>query len=68
VRGQKKRFAEILRGLVEEVLGKKAAKVTPAIVLLVEGAIVTAVIHGSSEAARVARDAAMKLIDEAGRP
>jgi len=64
VRDHKKRFARILRDIVEEALGPKAAKSTPAIVLLVEGAIVTAVIHGSSEAAGIARDAALKLVEE----
>src|SRR5262249_20728428 len=44
VRGHKQRFSEFLRGLVEEAVGKSAAKVAPAVALLVEGAIVTAVI------------------------
>lgn len=66
VRDHKKRFAEILRGLIEEVLGKKATKMTPAVALLVEGAIVTAVIHGTSESAGIARDAALKLVAETG--
>ncbi len=64
VRGHKQRFGEFLRGLVEEAVGKAAAKIAPAVVLLVEGAIVTAVIQGSPEAADVARDAALKLVAE----
>lgn len=62
VRGHKQRFGEFLRGLVEEAIGKEAAKVAPAVALLVEGAVVTAVIQGSPNAADVARDSAMKLV------
>ena len=65
MRRHKQRFSEFLRGLVEEVIGKSAAKVSPAVALLVEGAIVTAVIQGSPDAADVARDAALKLVAEA---
>jgi AcrR family transcriptional regulator len=64
VRGHKRRFGEFLRGLVEEAVGKSAAKVAPAVALLVEGAIVTAVIQGKPDAADVARDAALKLVAE----
>src|SRR4051812_4364171 len=64
VRGHKQRFSEFLRGLVEEMVGKAAAKVAPAVNILVEGAIVTAVIQGSPDAADVARDAALKLVGE----
>jgi AcrR family transcriptional regulator len=63
VRGHKERFGEFLRGLVEEAVGK-SAKVGPAVALLVEGAIVTAVIQGKPDAADVARDAALKLVAE----
>jgi len=62
VRGHKQRFSEFLRGLVEETVGKAAAKVAPAVSVLVEGAIVTAVIQGNSDAADVARDVALKLV------
>jgi AcrR family transcriptional regulator len=62
VKGHKSRFQEFLAGLVEESLGKGAAKVAPAVGLLVEGAIVTAVIQGSPDAVDVARDAALKLV------
>jgi AcrR family transcriptional regulator len=61
VRGHKQRFSEFLRRLVEETVGKAAVKVAPALSILVEGAIVTAVIQGNPEAADVARDAALKL-------
>ncbi|MGO9108806.1 MAG: TetR/AcrR family transcriptional regulator [Thermoguttaceae bacterium] len=64
VRGHKQRFSEFLRGLVEESVGKAATKVAPALALLVEGAVVTAVIQGSPDAADVARDAALKLVAE----
>jgi len=65
VKGHKRRFQEFLASLVEESLGKSAAKVAPAVGLLVEGAIVTAVIQGSPDAVDVARDAALKLVAEA---
>ena len=65
VKDHKRRFHEFLAGLVEESLGKGAAKVAPAVGLLVEGAIVTAVIQGSPDAVDVARDAALKLVAEA---
>ena len=64
VRGHKQRFSEFLRGLVEESVGKAAAKVAPAVTILVEGALVTAVIQGNPAAADVARDAALKLVGE----
>ena len=62
VRGHKQRFSEFLRGLVEETVGKAAAKVAPAVAILVEGAVVTAVIQGNPDAADVARDTALKLV------
>lgn len=62
VRGHKQRFSEFLRGLVEASVGKAAAKVAPAVAVLVEGALVTAVIQGVPDAADVARDAALKLV------
>ena len=63
-RGHKQRFSEFLRGLVEQTVGKAAAKVAPAVNILVEGAIITAVIQGKPDAADVARDAALKLLAE----
>jgi AcrR family transcriptional regulator len=65
VRGHKQHFSQFLRGLVEETVGKSAAKVAPAVSILVEGAIMTAVIQGSPTAADVACDAAMKLVGQA---
>jgi AcrR family transcriptional regulator len=62
VRDHKWRFADLLRGLVEEAAGQGAVQLTPAIALLVEGAIVTALIHGTPDAAEVARDAALQLV------
>jgi AcrR family transcriptional regulator len=64
VRGHKQRFGEFLRGLVEQTVGKSAAEVAPAVTLLIEGAIVTAMIQGTPDAADVARDAALKLASE----
>jgi AcrR family transcriptional regulator len=63
-RGHKQRFSEFLQGLVAESVGKAAARVAPAVAILVEGAIVTAVIQGNPGAADVARDAALKLVGE----
>ncbi|HEX4956050.1 MAG TPA: TetR/AcrR family transcriptional regulator [Thermoanaerobaculia bacterium] len=65
VRDHKRRFAEMLRGFVEEAVGGRAVALASAISLLVEGAIVTAMIRGTSEAAGVARDAALKLAEQA---
>jgi AcrR family transcriptional regulator len=65
VRDHKRRFAELLRGILEEAVGQGAATLAPAIALLVEGAIVTAVIHGTPDAADVAHDAALKLVEKA---
>ena len=62
VRGHKQRFSEFLRGLVEKTVGKAGTKIAPAVSILVEGAIVTAVIQGNPDAADVARDAALKLV------
>jgi AcrR family transcriptional regulator len=64
VRGHKQRFSEFLRGLVEQTVGKAGAKVAPAVNILVEGAIITAVIQGNPDGADVARDAALKLVGE----
>jgi len=62
VRGYKQRCSQFLKGLVEKSVGKSAAKVAPAVSVLVEGAIVTAVIQGNPHAADVASDAALKLL------
>ena len=62
----KERFHEMLKGIISETAGAKAAEeMTPAIALLVEGAIVTAVMEQSSRPADVARDAALALVAKA---
>ena len=67
VRGHKQRFSEFLRGLVEASVGKAAAKAAPAVMILVEGALVTSMIQGNPDAADVARHAALQLVgDEKG--
>lgn len=63
VREHKQRFAALVRGFVESSVGN--AKLAPAISLLVEGAIVTAVIQGRPDAAAVARSAALRMVAEA---
>jgi AcrR family transcriptional regulator len=63
VRGHKQRFGEFLRGLIEESVGKAAGKAAPAVAVLVEGAMITAVIQDHAEAADVARDAALRLVE-----
>jgi AcrR family transcriptional regulator len=65
VRGHKERFAAFLRGLVEHAVGRAAPKIAPAVHLLVEGAIVTAVVHGSAAPADVAYAAAARLVSGA---
>jgi AcrR family transcriptional regulator len=63
----KERFHEMIKGIITETKGTKAASVAPAIALMVEGAIVTAVIEQSSGPADVAKDAAMTLVSKAKR-
>ena len=62
VRGPKKRFHETLAGLVRGAVGPAGEAVAPAVAVLVEGAIVTALIDRSPAAADVARDAAARLL------
>ena len=62
VREHKRRFSEMLRGIVIESAGKDASHLVPMIVLLVEGAAVTSVVQGNPDAANVAREAAMRLL------
>jgi AcrR family transcriptional regulator len=64
VRAYKRRFGAFVRGLVEQSVGKRATKIAPAVALLVEGAVVTAAIQGKPDAADVARDAALKLVEK----
>lgn len=63
----KELFHEMLQEILVEVAGNKATTVTPAIALLVEGAIVTAVMEQSSKPADVARDAALALVSKNSR-
>ena len=52
----------MIQEIVIEVAGSKAESVVPAITLMVEGAIVTAVMQRNSDSADVARDAALTLL------
>jgi uncharacterized protein YejL (UPF0352 family) len=59
----KERFHEMIKQIISEAAGPKAANTaTSAISLLVEGAIVTAVMEQSTKPADVARDAAFALV------
>lgn len=58
----KERFHEMLTEILTETSGKKAASVAPGICLLVEGAIVSAVMEQSATPAVTARDAALALL------
>lgn len=66
-RGHKERFGRMLRELARQAAGRAGAAAAPAIHLLVEGAIVTAVMQGRPDAVEVARDAALKLAKIARR-
>ena len=61
------RFREMLEGIITETAGRKSASLAPAIAVLVEGAIVTAVMERLPDAADVARDAALLLLSKAKR-
>ncbi|MDX1961853.1 MAG: TetR/AcrR family transcriptional regulator [Pirellulales bacterium] len=64
----KDRFHNMLKQTVALVAGEKLAEtMAPAIALLVEGAIVTAVIQQSSKPADTAREAAVTLLAQAQR-
>ena len=63
----KERFHQMLREIITETGGTKAASVAPAIALMVEGAIVSAVMEQTSVTADVAKDAAMTLVPKAKR-
>jgi AcrR family transcriptional regulator len=63
----KERFHEMLKEIITETGGRKAASAAPAIALMVEGAIVTAVMEQTSDPADVAKDAAMTLVSKAKR-
>jgi AcrR family transcriptional regulator len=63
VREAKRRFASLLQSQIELAIGAEASQITPAISLLVEGAIVTAVIENSPNAAEIAHHAARLLVE-----
>ena len=63
----KDRFHEMLREFIVEAAGEKAAAVAPAVSLLVEGAIVSAVMEQSSKPADVAKEAALALVSKNSR-
>lgn len=64
----KQRFREMLRQIVEESAGIRVAEATaPAISMLIEGAIITAMMQQSSEPAEIAKQAAFALIAKARR-
>lgn len=60
-------FREMLTEIITETAGTKAASVAPAVSVLVEGAIVTAVIEGKPDAADVAKEAALVLVEKTRR-
>ena len=57
----------MLTKLIADAAGEKAASAAPEISLLIEGAIVTALVEGTSEPAELAREAAKTLIAKAKR-
>ena len=64
-RQHKERFHAFLANLIEDSLGKAAARLAPAVAVLIEGAIVMAVIEGSPRPADVAREATLLLLSQA---
>lgn len=62
-RDYKRRFRDFLTDLIEESVGVAGRASAPAISLLVEGALITCVVHGSPDSVAVARDAALTLLD-----
>lgn len=63
----KHRFYDLLSEIIADSQGPKATAATPAIALLVEGAIVTAVMEQTADPADLAQDAALTLIAKAKR-
>lgn len=64
----KERFHQSIHELIRDTAGPKAAAaVSDAVALLVEGAIVSAVMEQSSQPAEVARDATLALVAKAKR-
>lgn len=58
----KVRFRELLKEILQETAGVVAAKQSDAVALLVEGAIVSAVMEQSARPAEVAQEATMRLL------
>lgn len=58
----KEGFHQMLTEIITQTRGAKAASVAPAIALLVEGAIVTAVMQQTSDSADVAKEATLALV------
>ena len=64
----KHRFQAMLKQTIVQTVGEKVADaITPAIALLVEGAIVTAIMEQSSTSANVAKEAALALVSKSSR-
>lgn len=63
----KRAFREMLQRLIADAAGEKAAQMTAAISLLVEGAIVTTAVESASDAAEVAHQAAKDLLARSSR-
>jgi len=63
----KERFHAMLSEIITQTSGAKASSVAPAIALMVEGAIVTAVMEQTSDAADVAKEAALVLVSKTSR-
>ncbi|MBI1310054.1 TetR family transcriptional regulator [bacterium] len=59
----KQLFREMIGTIMSEAHGEASVAFVPAVSLMIEGAIVTAVMDGNSKAADVARDAALSLIN-----
>lgn len=63
----KARFHDMLTEIITETNGAKSAAVAPAVALMVEGAIITAVMEHTSDSADVAKEAALALVSKSSR-
>lgn len=63
----KQKFRQMLEGVLIESAGPEAAAAAPALAVLVEGAIVTAVMEGKPDAADIARDATISILSNLQR-
>ncbi|RKT86324.1 DNA-binding transcriptional regulator, AcrR family [Saccharopolyspora antimicrobica] len=66
-REHKQALHDYLRGLVERLDVADPGRLAEQLLILVEGAIATAAVHGRADAARAARSAAAALVDAAPR-